>query len=115
MTTDGTTTNTNGLLDKLSANDRERLGEALRRLLTSGSILGLEPAQTDLYHWCYQNRDWVDEMAGLLDLKLHWEHQDRTVQAVPQRDVYKRQGCNCANCCSRTSAVEMPLIFFARL
>jgi len=58
MTTDGTTTNTNGLLNKLSVNDRERLGEALRRLLTSGSILGL--------------------------LKLHWEHQDRTVQAVPQ-------------------------------
>jgi hypothetical protein len=26
----------------------------------------------------------VDELAGLLDLKLHWEHQDRTVQAVPQ-------------------------------
>jgi len=52
MTTDGTNTNTNGLLNKLSVNDRERLGEALRRLLTSGSILGLEPAQTDLYHWC---------------------------------------------------------------
>src|SRR5580698_7975521 len=88
MTTDGTTTNTNGLLDKLSGNDRERLGEALRRLLTSGSILGLEPAQTDLYHWCYQNRAWVDELAGLLDLKLHWEHQDRTVQAVPQSAAF---------------------------
>jgi hypothetical protein len=88
MTTDGTTTNTNGLLDKLSTSDRERLGEALRRLLTSGSILGLEPAQTDLYHWCYQNRGWVDELAGLLDLKLHWEHQDRTVQAVPQSSAF---------------------------
>src|SRR5690606_10165572 len=44
----------------------------------------LEPAQTDLYHWCYQNRPWVDELAALLDLKLHWEHQDRTVQAVPR-------------------------------
>lgn len=88
MTTDGTTINPNGLLDKLSANDRERLGETLRRLLTSGSILGFEPAQTDLYHWCYQNRGWVNELAGLLDLKLHWEHQDRAVQAVPQSGAF---------------------------
>jgi hypothetical protein len=73
-----------GLLARLSPNDRERLGEALRRLLAHGSILGLEPAQTDLYHWCYQNREWVDELAALLELKLHWDHQDRTVQAIPQ-------------------------------
>ncbi|MEW6303785.1 MAG: hypothetical protein AB1705_09955 [Verrucomicrobiota bacterium] len=76
-------TNDNGLLSRLQPHDRERLGEALRRLMAHGSILGLEPAQTDLYHWCHQNRPWVDELAGLLDLKLHWEHQDRTVQAVP--------------------------------
>lgn len=88
MIPDGATTNDSGLLNKLSVNDRERLGEALRRLLTNGSILGLEPAQTDLYHWCYQNRDWVNELAGLLDLKLHWEHQDRTVQAVPQTGAF---------------------------
>jgi hypothetical protein len=62
MTTDGTSAISTGLLAKLSANDRERLGEALRRLLAHGSILGLEPAQTDLYHWCYQNRAWVDEL-----------------------------------------------------
>lgn len=79
-----TSNNTDGLLWRLQPHDRERLGEALRRLMAHGSILGLEPGQTDLYHWCYQNRPWVDEFAGLLDLKLHWEHQDRTVQAVPQ-------------------------------
>ncbi len=77
-----------GLLLKLQPHDQDRLSEALRRLLASGSILGLEPAQTDLYHWCYQNRPWVDEMALLLDLKLHWEHQDRTVQAVPQSAMF---------------------------
>ena len=80
--------NSSGLLARLSPNDRERLGEALRRLLAHGSILGLEPAQTDLYHWCYQNREWVDELAALVDLKLHWEHQDRTVQAVPQSPAF---------------------------
>ncbi len=83
MITDNPLANSIGLLARLSASDRERLGEALRRLLANGSILGLEPAQTDLYHWCHQNRAWVDELAGLLDLKLYWEHQERTVQAVP--------------------------------
>jgi hypothetical protein len=61
--------NAAGLLGRLEAQDRDRLGEALRRLMAHGSILGLEPSQTDLYHWCYQNRSWVDELAGLLDLK----------------------------------------------
>ncbi|MBM3880836.1 MAG: DUF4194 domain-containing protein [Verrucomicrobia bacterium] len=77
-----------GLLARLPLHDRERLGEALRRLLAHGSILGLEPAQTDLYHWCYQNREWLDELAALLDLRLHWDHQDRTVQAVPQSAAF---------------------------
>ena len=81
---DPATNNSSGLLARLTAHDRERLGEAVRRLLAHGSILGLEPSQTDLYQWAYQNREWVDEFAALLDLKLHWEHQDRTVQAVPQ-------------------------------
>ena len=83
-----TSNNSNGLLSRLQPSDRERLGEALRRLMANGSILGLEPAQTDLYHWCYQNRSWLDEMATLLDLKLHWEHADRTVQAVPQSAAF---------------------------
>lgn len=83
-----TSNNTSGLLSRLQPHDRERLGEALRRLMAHGSILGLEPAQTDLYHWCYQNRPWVDEFAELLDLKLHWEHPDRTVQAVPQSAAF---------------------------
>lgn len=83
-----TSGNSNGLLARLQPSDRERLGEALRRLMANGSILGLEPAQADLYHWCYQNRSWLDEMAALLDLKLHWEHADRTVQAVPQSSAF---------------------------
>jgi hypothetical protein len=88
MNDNGSTNNSNGLLERLQPQDRERLGEALRRLMAHGSILGLEPSQTDLYHWCYQNRPWVDEFANLLDLKLHWEHQDRTVQAVPQSSAF---------------------------
>lgn len=88
MSGNGSTTNSNGLLARLQLQDRERLGEAMRRLMAHGSILGLEPSQTDLYHWCYQNRPWLDEFANLLDLKLHWEHQDRTVQAVPESSSF---------------------------
>ena len=80
----GSTPPSDGVLARLPANDRERLGEAMRRLMAHGSILGLEPSQTDLYHWSYQNRPLIEDFAGLLDLKLHWEHQERTVQAVPQ-------------------------------
>ena len=81
-------TGSGGLLSRLQPHDRERLGEALRRLMAHGSILGSEPGQTDLYHWSYQNRPWVEELAGLLELKLHWEHQDRTVQAVPESATF---------------------------
>ena len=88
MSDNETSSNSNGLLSRLQPSDRERLGEALRRLMAHGSILGLEPAQTDLYHWCHQNRSWMDEMAALLDLKLHWEHAERTVQAVPQSAAF---------------------------
>lgn len=77
-----------GLLSRLQPGDRERLGEALRRFMAHGSILGLEPAQSDLYHWSHQNRSLLEEMAGLLDLKLHWDHADRIVQAVPQSSVF---------------------------
>lgn len=77
-----------GLLGRLSNNDRERLGEGLRRLLANGSILGTEPGQTELYHWCHLNREWVDELATLLDLKLFWDHEIRLVQAVPQTAAF---------------------------
>ena len=88
MSDNDSTANSDSLLARLQPHDRERLGEAVRHLMAHGSILGLEPSQTDLYHWCYQNRAWVDEFAGLLDLKLYWDHQDRTVQAVPQSAVF---------------------------
>jgi hypothetical protein len=81
--------NANGLIARLPEHDRERLGEALRRLVAHGSILGLEPAQTDLCHWCHQNREWVDELAGLLDFKLLWDQQERTVQALPQTAAFR--------------------------
>lgn len=88
MTNNDTITSAASLLGRLPENDRQRLGESLRTLLVHGSILGLESGDRDLYHWAYQNRSFLDEIAELLDFKLHWDHQDRTVQAVPQSPAF---------------------------
>ena len=73
---------------RLEAHDRQRLGEALRVLLNHGSILGLEPSQTDLYHWAWANRPWIEEIGALFDLQLTWENEMRLVQAVPRSGAF---------------------------
>ena len=83
-----TPTSSRTLLAHLSETDRDRLGEALRRLLAHGSLLGSEPAQAELYHWAYLNREWVEEFAGLLELKLFVDHEIRLIQAVPQTGAF---------------------------
>lgn len=77
-----------GLLARLSETDRERMGQALRRLMANGSILGTEPGQTDLYHWAHLHREWVEELAALFELKLFWDHEIRLVQAVPETGAF---------------------------
>lgn len=69
---------------RLQGSDRSRLSETLRLLMDRGSILGTESSQSDLYHWAYANRPWVEEIAGLFDLQLYWEHENRLVQAIPR-------------------------------
>ena len=34
------------------------------------------------------NREWVEELAALLELKLFWDHEIRLVQAVPQTGAF---------------------------
>ena len=80
--------NSNGLLARLPEADRERLGETLRRLVAHGAILGTEPGLAELYQWAQLNREWTEEMAALLDLKLFWDHELRLVQAVPQSGAF---------------------------
>lgn len=88
MTPNSPAPNGNGLLTRLSEADRERLGEALRRLMANGSILGTESGQTELYHWSHLHREEVEELASLLELKLSWDHEIRLVQAVPQTGAF---------------------------
>jgi hypothetical protein len=77
-----------GLLARMVESDRERLGQALRRLLANGSILGQEAGQTELYQWCTLNRERIAELADLLDLKLFWDNELRLVQAIPQAGTF---------------------------
>ena len=72
------------LLARLSDPDRASLAEALRELLTHGSILGLEPGSSDLYAWCRENLAWLREVADLVGLQIFLEHESRLVQGIPR-------------------------------
>ena len=65
--------------------DRQRLGDALRALLKRGSLLREGPGQRELYDWCQlsPNREWLEDAASLLDIRLIWEHESRIIVAVP--------------------------------
>ncbi len=80
-------TSTSALL-RIDNHDRQRLGETLRVLLHHGSILGLESPQSDLYHWAWANRPWIEEIVALFDLQLIWENEMRLVQAVPRSGAF---------------------------
>jgi Domain of unknown function (DUF4194) len=84
MNMDPNTTQPGGLMSRLDEKDRDALGEALQRLLTRGSILGLERGNAELYAWCRQNLDWLKETAGLAGLEVRCEHESRLVQAIPK-------------------------------
>lgn len=72
-----------GLLG-LAQSDRDRLAEAIQELLGTGSIQGLDPGRTALYHWVRQHDEWVQEIAGLSGLDVAIHHEERLVQAVPR-------------------------------
>lgn len=76
------------LFDRLADHDRERLGASLRRLVAHGAISGLEPGQSDLFQWANVNREWIEDAAALLDLKIYWDNEVRLVQAVPQSNAF---------------------------
>lgn len=64
--------------------EQEFLREAIQRLLVHGAILRED--HRELYDWCrvqHQNAR-LDELAALVGLKLHWEHDHRLILAVPQ-------------------------------
>lgn len=71
------------LLD-LADHERDRLSEALQILLAAGSINGIDPNRTALYHWCRQYFDWLKEIAALSGLDVAILHEERLIQAIPK-------------------------------
>jgi Domain of unknown function (DUF4194) len=67
-----------------SESEHELLCEAIQRLLVHGAILRED--HRDLYESCRVQRSngKLDELARLVGLKLHWEHDHRLILAVPQ-------------------------------
>lgn len=72
-----------GLLS-LPESERDRLSEALQILLAAGSINGIDPNRTALYHWCRQYVEWLKEIAALAGLDVVILHEERLVQAFPR-------------------------------
>lgn len=68
----------------LPESERDRLSEALQILLAAGSINGIDPNRTALYHWCRQYFDWLREIAALAGLDVAILHEERLVQAIPR-------------------------------
>jgi hypothetical protein len=79
-----------GLLH-LPETERDRLAEALQLLLATGSINGLDPNRTALYHWCRQYADWLKEIAALSGLDVSVLHEERLVQAIPRSSALRLQ------------------------
>jgi hypothetical protein len=67
-----------------SESEQELSREAIQRLLVHGAILRED--HRDLYDRCRVQRQnaKLDELAALVGLKLHWEHDHRFILAVPQ-------------------------------
>lgn len=79
------------LFPQVGETDSQRLGEALRGLVKRGSLLREVAGQRDLYDWCQLNRDWLEDAASLLDLRIIWEHESRLIVAVPQSNELIRR------------------------
>lgn len=65
----------------LSENDRGRLGEAIQKLLSTGTISG--NSSPNLYHWCRQHFAPLREWAEVIGLDLAMFHEERLIQAIP--------------------------------
>jgi Domain of unknown function (DUF4194) len=68
----------------LEKQEREHLRDALHRLLAHGSMLRDDPGNREIYDWCRNHAEWLDNLAELLGFRLAWEHDNRMIHAIPQ-------------------------------
>ncbi|HWL53739.1 MAG TPA: DUF4194 domain-containing protein [Chthoniobacteraceae bacterium] len=79
------------LFPQLSDADRERMQEVAHRLLAHGSILREEAAERDLYDWCQNRTQMIEEWASLLGIKIVWQREDRLIIALPEATQLMRR------------------------
>lgn len=79
------------LFPQLSDADRERMQETAHRLLAHGSILREEAAERDLYDWCQNRTQMIEEWASLLGIKIVWQRDDRLIIALPEATPLMRR------------------------
>jgi hypothetical protein len=72
------------LFPHLDEADRDQLREVAHRLLTQGSLLREENSTRDLYDWCQNRTQLVEEWASLLGLKIVWRREERLILAIPE-------------------------------
>ena len=80
-----------GLFPQLDSQDREQMREVAHRLLTQGSLLREESAERDLYDWCQNRTQLVEEWASLLGLKVIWQREERLIIAIPESAALLRR------------------------
>lgn len=72
------------LFPQLDDTDREKMREVAHRLLTQGSLMREEGAERELYDWCQNRTQLVEEWADLLGLKIVWQREERLIVALPE-------------------------------
>lgn len=72
------------LFPHLESQDRELLREAAHRLLAHGSILREDSGERELYDWCQNRTQMLEEWASLLGIKLVWRRDERLLLALPE-------------------------------
>jgi hypothetical protein len=79
------------LFPQLDDQDREQMQEVAHRLLTQGSLLREESAERELYDWCQNRTQLVEEWASLLGLKVIWQREERIIIAIPESPALLRR------------------------
>jgi hypothetical protein len=72
------------LFPQIDDTDRARLQEIAHRLLAQGSILREELAERELYDWCQNRTQLLEEWASLLGLRIVWQREERLILALPE-------------------------------
>ena len=76
---------------EMNQRDRGHLQDAAHRLLAHGSILRERAAERNLYDWCIEHQNWVEEWSTLLGMKLVVQRDERIIMVLPEVGALTRK------------------------